>query len=169
MKIKHIILFVICLIAVTLLGLFFFALNKHNQSKEKISRIPSVELVDIDGETFRLPELLPERKTALLFFSHDCEFCQKEIQGILEEAAFVEGVIWVFVTPSQRDALEVFFSEFPINMIPDAKVCITESADLYASLDVSAPPAIFIYNKKGDLEFYHRGALSIKTIIEKLI
>lgn len=62
-------------------ALFFFALKKHNAEMGNIRNLPEMTLVTIDGHEFQLSETRSGRKTAIMFFSPDCEFCRQE--GIL--------------------------------------------------------------------------------------
>ena len=168
MKQRHIVLFAICVAAVALVILFISALHKHNEKAEKIEHIPDASLITIDGEEFSLTEMRRGQKTALLFFSPDCEFCQKEIEGIIENKDTFPNVKWVFVTLPAREELDDFLSEYPLGSIPDAKVCIADEPQLYIALNVTAPPTLFIYGSDEHLEHYSRGAVSIKTILEWL-
>ena len=168
MKPKHIILGVICVIAVALGIMFYFALERHNTAMAEIKHIPEILLTTIDGEDFYLAEVKPERKTVILFFSPDCEYCRKEIEGIISEKGVFDGIDWVFVTISPLDDLKSFLLEYPLDSLPGAKVCIEDFPELYIALDVTAPPSIFIYDANGDIEYYKRGAVSIKTILEWL-
>jgi len=142
------------------------ALKKHYSAMEKINRMPSSELVTLTGERFSLNDLRPERKTAFLFFSPDCEFCRKEIEGITANSESFQGIVWVFVTLPPIEDLESFLSDYPLESIPESKVCIDETLELFDSLDVTAPPSLFVYDAQGNLEHYNRGAVSIKTILE---
>lgn len=168
MKSRHILLAAICVIAMALGGLFAVALRKHNAERTKIERIPEIILTTIDGEEFSLAEMNPGRKVAILFFSPDCEFCRKEVEGIIASKDSFVGVEWVFVTIAPHEELDIFLQEYPLNAIEDTKICIEEFPELFLALDVTAPPSIFIYNSDGHIEHYKRGAVSIRTILEWL-
>lgn len=148
--------------------MFFLALKKHNTAIAGIKHIPEILLTTIDGDVFNLSELQSKRKTAILFFSTDCEYCRKEIEGIIAAKDSFSGTEWVFVTISSHDDLKSFLLEYPLDSIPGAKVCIEDFPELYIALDVTAPPSIFIYDVNGDIEYYKRGAVSIQTILEWL-
>lgn len=151
-----------------LVSLFLYALQKHNVESKKIQIMPQIDLYAIDGEKFSLRNLKPLKNTAILFFSPDCEFCQKEINDILANASSLTGIIWIFVTLSSREDLEEFLRVCPIGSIPNARICIEECPQLFTELDVTAPPSLFIYNTDGKLEHHKYGAVSIKTILEWL-
>lgn len=128
--------------------------------------IPSAELVTVAGDRFILDELGAVRKTALLFFSPECEYCRKEIEGIIENRSLFDGSVWVFVTMPPVEELWAFMAEYPLDAVSGSKICVDESFELYETFDITAPPSIFIYDADGRLEHYNRGAVSIKTIIE---
>lgn len=168
MKPKHIILFPIVIIAIALSILFAFALKKHNYELNKIELLPDISLTTIDGEEFSLTASRSERKTAILFFSTDCEFCRKEIKGIIAAKETFLGIDWVFVTISSKEDVDAFLIECPLDIIDGAKVCIEESPDFLFALNITSPPSLFIYDVNGRLENYSRGAISIQTILEWL-
>lgn len=168
MKAKHIILYVICIAAVALGFYFFKALMKHNEKAEKIERIPEITLVTIDGVEFPLAERKRGRRAALLFFSPDCEYCRKEIEGIVANRDSFEKTDWVFITLAPEGDLHEFLLEYPLESVPGAKVVREEWPELFLALDVTAPPTLFIYDSDGRLEHFSRGAVSIKTILEWL-
>ena len=103
-----------------------------------------------------------------MFFSPDCEFCRQELKGIIDNRKSFRNVDWVFVTLSPQEELEEFLLEYPLQSVPEARICIEEWPELFGALDVTAPPSIFIYDAEGLLEHYKRGAVSIKTILEWL-
>lgn len=103
-----------------------------------------------------------------MFFSPDCEFCRQELKGIIDNRISFQSIDWVFVTLSPQEEFEEFLHEYPLQTVPDARICVEERPDLFLALDVTAPPAIFIYDAEGLLEHYKRGAVSIKTILEWL-
>lgn len=165
---KHLILSAICVVAIVLTSSFFLALRRHNAKSARIERIPNITLTAFDGIEFSLEKLKPERKTAILFFSPDCEFCKKELEGILNSSDNYYGIDWVFVTISSPEELDSFLIDYPIDTIDDSKICIVESPDLLIALDVTSPPSLFIYDSDGHLEHSKHGAVSIKTILEWL-
>lgn len=148
--------------------MFFLTLEKHNTLIAGIKHIPNILLSTIDGKDFYLAELQSKRKTAILFFSPECEFCKKEIEGIIERNGECQNVQWVFITIAQPEELEPFLKEYPIESIPNAFLLREVFPEMHIKFDVTAPPSLFIYDEHGKLIKEHRGATSIKTIVEEL-
>lgn len=168
MKPRNFILAAVGIVAVALGVLLAIGFRKHNEKQASIRHIPDITINTIEGDTFSLSETRPGRKTAILFFSTDCEFCRKEIEGIIAAKEMHDGIEWVFVTISPLDDLESFLIDYPLESIPGAKVCREDYPELHITMNVTAPPSLFIYDADGDIEHYKRGAVSIKTILEWL-
>lgn len=158
----------LCCLAVALFVMFLFALYRHSARMARIKYLPQDTLVSIYGEEFRLDEVQCGSKTALMFFSHDCEFCRKEIEGIVDNAYKMLNVSWVFVTPSPVEDVNVFLGEYYLDKLPYVKICCLNTPDLFVKFDVSAPPALFIYDENGELMKYQKGAVSISEILKWL-
>lgn len=168
MKAKHIILCAIGIIAMVLGWLFFSELSKHRIKAENIRFIPEIELTAIDGSVVSLSKLDGVSKTAILFFSPGCEYCRKEIEGILANKDSFSLTNWVFITLAPREDVDEFMVQYPLGSIPRANVCIAEGPDLYLAMDISSPPTLFIYGADGEILHYQRGAISINVLLDWL-
>lgn len=148
--------------------LLFIEIQKRTEEKVRILQIPHINLITINDEEFSLNRIEPEGKTAILFFSVECEFCRKEIEDILLCSLSLTGVNWVFISISPQEELDIFMLDYPIGTIPNSRICIGNNQELFSLFDVTAPPSLFIYSAAGVLEHYKRGAVPIKTILEWL-
>lgn len=164
MKIRSFILAVVGASALSLIVLFFWALSKHRERASRIGHCPEFAVQCTDGSQFR-PTSSNSSPLVLMFFSPDCEFCQKEIEGIIANVREFQGVRWLFVTISEVDD---FLIDYPIDAIPNASICIDVDGSLMRTFDVTAPPAIFVYDEMGALIGFRRGAVPINTILQWL-
>lgn len=131
--------------------------------------MPEINALTVSGDSLRVNDYLdPTKRTSILFFGPDCEFCQKEIEGILERNGECRAVQWIFITIAQPEELEPFLKEYPIESIPNAFLLREDFPEMHIKFDVSAPPALFIYDEQGTLMKMHRGATSIRTIVAEL-
>lgn len=170
------IILVLCVISIVLGGLFSCALIRHNRQITKnaielseIENMPELKALAINGSEINLNERLsPEKRTVILFFSPDCEFCQQEIKGIISRYSECRNVQWVFFTLAQPEDISAFSDEYHIHDIPDSYIIREEWPGLYNKLNIKAPPELFIYDEHGKLMVHHKGATSIKTIVEEL-
>lgn len=131
--------------------------------------MPEINALTVYGDSLRVNDYLnPTKRTSILFFGPDCEFCQKEIEGIIERNGECRDVQWVFITIAQPEELEPFLNEYPIESIPGAFLLREDFPEMHIRFDVSAPPALFIYDEQGNLMKMHRGATSIRAIVAEL-
>ena len=165
----HIIKFTLCFLAAVLVGLFIWALNNHYSKDSSIRYMPDIQAMDMDGNEIVLKNKLdPSKRTAILFFHPDCEFCQQEIKGIINRNSECRDVQWVFFTMAQPEEISSFLEEYPLNDIPDSFLIREDWPNVYKQLSLSNPPELIVYDEQGKLMVHHKGATSIKTIVEEL-
>lgn len=165
----HIIKFTLCFLAAALAGLFIWALNKHYSKDSSIRYMPDIQAMELDGGEMDLKQNLDlSKRTAILYFHPDCEFCQQEIKGIINRHAECRDVQWVFYTLAQPEELRVFLKEYPVQDIPNSFVIREDWPNVYKKLSLSNPPELIVYDENGKLMLHHKGATSIKTIVEEL-
>lgn len=157
------------LIVLALLGIGRYRL-KANQKVDMIHKLPDISLVKYDsGKWFTLSKERGVDKTVIIFFSPDCEFCEKEIEGILSIKDEFPNVRWLFITQSIiKDELFGFFVRYPINEMNNAIILLEDYPKYFSLYDVSGPPALFVYDKNGELIEESRGAVSVRTLIKWL-
>lgn len=159
----------LCLLAVAIGGLLFWAASRRDSKLEGIAQLPEIKTLTIYGDSFDAEDFLdPAKRTALLFFHPECEYCRKEMEGVLARHREMRNVQWLFITLAPTEIVEEFLVEYPLESIPDAHVLREDWPDTYKQFGVKGPPALFIYNENGNLMKRHIGATSIKTIVEDL-
>lgn len=108
------------------------------------------------------------KRTALFFFHPECEYCRKELEGVLTRHSECRNVQWLFLTLAQAEEVGTFQREYPLETIPDAYVLREDWPDIHRQFGVTGPPALFIYDESGKLMKRYMGATSIKTIVQEL-
>lgn len=169
MKNKKNILVFLCVLITAIIGLFLWALFKHCSETEKITYIPEIVALTLEGEEININEQLDSRKrTAIVFFHPECEFCQQEINGIINRYSECRNVQWVFLTLAFPEEITPFLVDYPILTIPDAYLIRENWPNVCKRLNFTAPPEMLIYDKNGKLIKNHKGATSIRTIVDEL-
>ena len=159
----------LCLLAVGMGSLLFWAASRHGSKVEGIRQLPEIKVLTIYGDNFKAADYLDSTKwTALLFFHPECEYCRKEVEGIITRQNEFRNVQWLFITLAPTEIVEEFLAEYPLESIPDAYVLREDWPDTYKQFGVKGPPALFIYDESGNLVRRHMGATSIKTIVQEL-
>lgn len=169
MKRKNLIRFAFYLLVIVIIGLFIIVVFKQEYSISDVRQLPVIEALTIHGDKFVSSDYLDSSKrTALLFFHPECEYCQKELEGILAQHMACNNVQWLFLTLASEDVLGGFLRDYPLEAIPDAYVIRENWPDTYVQFGVKSPPELFIYNESRKLIKRHKGFTSIKTIVQEL-
>ncbi len=159
----------LCLLALGMVALLGRAFSKHNSKLDGIRELPSIYAFTVYGDSFASNDYLDSTKrTALLFFHPECEFCQKELEGLLTNHSECRNVQWLFITLAPAEIVEKFLVEYPLESIPDSYILREDWPETYKAFGVKGPPALFIYDENGKLMKRHMGATSIKTIVQEL-
>lgn len=169
MKPRHIALLALGLLAGVMAGLLVWMISKKNAKRPDIAQMPEIKAVTLCGESFiSYEELDPSKRTAILFFHPDCEYCRKELEGILSRHGEMRNMQWIFLTLAPEETVQEFLMEYPLEAIPNALVLRDDWPEMHRKYKVKGPPALFVYDENGQLFYQHRGAVSIKTIVERL-
>lgn len=159
----------LCLLAVGIGSLIVWAATRRDSKEEGITQMPGIKAFTIYGDNFEAAEYLDSTKrTALLFFHPECEFCRKELEGIIARHSEFRNVQWLFITLAPTEIVEEFLVDYPLESIPDSYVLREDWPDTYKQFGVKGPPALFIYDENRKLMKRHMGATSIKIIVQEL-
>lgn len=162
-KRKIVVLFFVPCISIIILLLY----KKSNESSqlELISVLPDFELISYERERYSLKTQTKKDRTIVLFFSPDCELCEKEINDIIVNKEIFKEVRWLFITQSiLEDELDIFLNNYPIMTIPNAVILLEDWPKYHTMFEVSGPPAMFVYDREGMLIHNVRGTVSIDVI-----
>ena len=169
MKQRNIARIILCLLVAVMGVLLYIALSRHNAKYASIKQLPKLKALTLYGDTLGIYECIDTTKrTALFFFHPECEYCKKEIEGVLTRHSECRDVQWIFLTIAPAEEVEEFLMEYPIQAITDVYVFREDWPDIHRQFGVKGPPALFIYNENRHLMKRHMGAISIKTIVQEL-
>lgn len=155
-----------------LLVTFFYLLNRYKNNiteSEQILQIPNIELELYHGGFYSLSNYSTKRKTIVLFFSPDCELCEKEINDIILNKELFKDVRWLFITQSiLANEMRNFLTLYPLSEIENSVILLENWPKYHTMYDITGPPAMFVYDDKGRLIHSVRGSVGIDIIIEWL-
>lgn len=149
--------------------LLLVSVSRHKAKLLRIRKLPEVRALNIYGEEVVSTEMLdPSKRTVLMFFHPECEYCRKELEGILSRHQECRKVQWLFLTLAPSTVVEEYLMEYPLESIPGAYVLREDWPVTYKLFDVKGPPSLFIYDENGNLMKRFKGATSINAIVEEL-
>ena len=142
---------------------------KPQSDKEdtKINKIPNFESIcTCDNELDVIKDSVYD-KTYVMFFSPECEMCEDEIRTIIENKNKCTNHRFIFITqPIMKNEVPLFLETVPMNEISNSAILYDNSLKYHTLFGVTAPPALFIYDKKGRLIKSHHGYTHMELILK---
>ena len=158
---KHFILFVILFTA-------YQGFCQADSGKPLYLRFPVVPQFTIfnasDSTAFTRDNLHKKKPVVFIFFSPDCEHCQKETESLITNLDKFKNAQIVMITYMPYDMMKQFYKNYKIANYP----LITMGRDgkylLPTFFNVKSLPAIYVYDKKGKFKQSFEGSVKIEKI-----
>jgi thioredoxin-related protein len=129
--------------------------------------IPPFKLTKVpDSTVFTKDNLKKKRPTIVMVFSPDCEHCQQMTKEITANIKLFKKAQIVMATPLEFNYVKKFYEEYKIADYPNITMGRDPSYFLGTFYKVRSFPAIFIYNKKGQLVNWFTGEVELKKIVD---
>jgi len=152
-------------IIATLLVLTFIGCQR--QAKETM---PSFNLLLTDNTTVLNTGHIPTGKPVMLvYFSPDCDHCQKVTEDLLKNIKALSNVQFYFLTIDPLDRLKVFNEYYGIDKYPNITLGRDYEFFFYQHFDKTGiTPYLVLYDRHKDLKVLYPGGTEAKTIIEAI-
>jgi len=102
---------------------------------------------------------------ALLYFSPDCEHCQKETEAILRHMDYLKLAQFYFITNDPFDRLKLFKSYYKLDQYSNITIGIDEQFFLLRHFKGAYPPYLVLYDRQKRKRVAYQGEISVDTII----
>jgi thiol-disulfide isomerase/thioredoxin len=148
-----------CLITVLLILTSF-------DSYSQTSKLPPFQMLRADGRLFKAQELPIGKPIVLIYFSPECEECQKLTEELVSKIEDYWKASVAMVTYLPVNTLPDFISKYKLNIYPNIFVGTEGNAFfLREYYRIQRFPFIALYNKDGDLikVFYNETNLTNVT------
>jgi thioredoxin-related protein len=129
--------------------------------------IPPFKLTKVpDSTVFAKDNLKKKKPTIIMVFSPDCEHCQEMTKQITTNIHLFKKAQIVMASPLDFSYIKKFYDEYKIANFPIITVGRDPGYFLGTFYKVRSFPAIFIYNKKGNLVNWFTGEVDLKKIVD---
>ena len=134
---------------------------------QKYPGLPAFNLLLQDSATVFNTYNIPEgRPTILMFFSPDCDHCQKTTEAIMEKIDSLQGVNIVFLTPMSLGLLRPFASKMLLNDRKNITVGKDYEFFFYRFYGANFVPYIAIYDRKKKFVKMWEGRVKIEDLMQ---
>lgn len=155
------------LISISLVAIAGFAQQDTSLIYLRFPTIPPFKLTKVPDSTyFSKDDLKKKKPTIIMVFSPDCEHCQEMTKQITANIKLFKKAQIVMATPLEFSYVKKFYEEYKIANYPTITMGRDPTYFLGTFFKVRSFPAIFIYNKKGQLVNWFTGEVDLKKIVD---
>ncbi|HEV7230560.1 MAG TPA: hypothetical protein VGO45_04480 [Bacteroidia bacterium] len=135
---------------------------------DSLGILPVFRFYNLKGEPFTPDSLRKDRKTVLIYFKTDCEFCLSEFKLIKHNISSFPGTDFILISRESVPDLKKYDSLRQFHYFPQIRI-VQDKEGLYRSYFVAHyTPSIHIYDKHGKLLRFSDGMLSKEEFLKSL-
>jgi len=136
------------------------------KSQPKGEPLPSFNILLPDSATrLNTASIKEGNPIVLLYFSPDCEHCQKETEAILQNMASLKKAQFYFVTNDPLDRLRTFNGYYKLDRYPNITLGRDEQFFLLRYFKGAYPPYLVLYDREKRQRAAYQGDTPVDTII----
>jgi len=125
------------------------AIGCQDKKGADIGHLPSLDLLLSDSLThINTMDVKGGNPVVLLYFSPDCDHCQKETKSILHHMDSLNNVKFYFITNDSLDRIRIFRSAFHLDKYSNITVGWDNQYLFLRQFKDAAPPYLVIYDSK---------------------
>ena len=134
-----------------------------------LKNVPAFTITKVpDSTKFTKVDLLKANPSIIIFFSPDCEHCQKETQKLTAGMDLLKKPKIIMVSAMEHHFNKTFFEDYKIADYPNIVMGREPTLLLGAYLKVQSLPTTFVYDKKGNFVKVFKGTIPVEEIAEIL-
>jgi len=150
-------------IAFIMLIAYFAACKSHPAGGETF---PAFDILLADSVTRVNTGLITKgNPIVLIYFSPDCEHCQKETESILQHIQSLKGVRFYFITSDPFERLRAFKGYYKLNQYPNIIIGRDEQFFIIRHFKGAYPPYLVFYDQEKYQRAVYQGDTPVDTII----
>lgn len=131
------------------------------------SEMPGFHIQMMDSITqFNTADIPPGKTSVLMYFSPDCEYCQKETKMLIQNIAALKQIQFYLISPNSLNELKAFNETYKLGSYPNIIVAKDHTWDFYSRFKPKNIPYNLIYDKnKKLLKIFNRN-IELSTLLE---
>ena len=145
---------------------------QKDSSAKNFSRfetIPSFTIYTVpDSISFSNKNLKANKPFIVIFFSPDCEHCQKETKELLAYKKELKDIQILMASPSSYGMVKQFYEEYGLSSMPNIKIGNDINYALGSIYQLRTFPSIFVYDHTGKLAKAFVGNAGVPAILDAL-
>lgn len=153
----------------TFLAFIVFSIMVVNAQSPAV-KIPDFQFFKQDGKPFKTADLNKQTAKVFVFFDADCDHCQTTFTYLNKHHRELNKVTLYFVTLSPENKIKQFFATFgsQLNAKKNALILIDKFNEFIVKFGPRKYPAMYIYNKKGNLFYFNDDEKLTANFVQKI-
>lgn len=152
----------VCITSCLVVGYFIFSINKtlqaENIDKNKVLQLNNMPVLDSN--------ILKNNKPSIIIaYGVDCEHCQTEAKMLKTRKKDLENTNIVLFTSSTDSLIKAFAKNYELDSLKNITFLSDSTGKIHSFFRIKSVPAIFVYNKNGQLVNQYQGKTEIDNIL----
>jgi thiol-disulfide isomerase/thioredoxin len=132
-----------------------------------IQNIPAFKIFTApDSTAFTNTQLKKGKPFVLMFFSPDCDHCQKETKELLAYKRELKDIEIVMASPASYSLIKGFYQDYNIASMPNIMMGQDLNYVLGSKYQLRTYPSLFVYDAAGKLAKAFVGNVGVPAILE---
>lgn len=158
------------LILIAFTGSVIFVTAQKDTSPNSLSKFETIPAFNVytvpDSTAFTNKNLLKNKPLVIMFFSPDCEHCQKETKELLAYKEELKNIQILMVSPSSYSMLKQFYQEYGLSAMSNIKLGNDLNYALGSIYQLRTFPSMFVYDQTGKLAKAFVGNIGVPAILD---
>lgn len=135
----------------------------------KIQTLPNFIIRKVpDCTAFTNEALRKNEPVVIIFFSPDCDHCQRETKELLAYKKELEGIQIVMASPAAYTMVKDFYKDYNIASMPGITMGYDPEHRFSMRFPLRTYPGIFVYDARGQLAKAFVGNAGVPAILDAL-
>jgi AhpC/TSA family len=144
-------------------------LNISQDIYSQTGKVPAFKMIQADGKLFKAHDLPIGKPIIIIYFSPDCEECQKFTEKLLNRIDDYWNASIAMVTYLPVAKVKEFVSKYKLNIYPNIFVGTEgNSFFLRAYYNIQLFPFVVLFNKDGDLKKIYEKEVNLDDLTNRL-
>ena len=122
----------------------------------------------LDGEPASTASIPDEKPLVLYYFNTECIFCQETFTDLPNHKELMEEATLLFVSDENPGLVREFITDMELDDGSEIQFYVDADQHVKEHFAVRGVPAIYLYDKEGELIELYRGATALTNIRSEL-
>lgn len=153
--------------SIIFLLVFYASCASKKETDKAIATLPPFDVLLIDSTTLLNSKQIPTgNPIVLMYFSPECEHCQKETKEIIHNIDRLKDVRLFFVTPLSHTELVTFYKHYQLSHYKNIVAATDYNYSFYNAFKPTDVPYWAIYNDRKELVRTIKGEVPMTELID---